>query len=418
MSFIDIDGRMYSRNRSYELAMQPVSTYVSREEFEDAKKELSYLRRRRIELVEVFEKEKRELEERISDGELQMMLLPVDNIDRRIKELSYLINNARIVEKSSRADQEEILEGLEVENVIPAEQNKEPEKDIETSSIEETTPTALFFVKGESKVEANIGDRTPFYAKVENEFVGYNRLRLDGWTLVDESGKTIGEISKAWEIRNKMLERERAAQIQSAKEKYPNAYAPWTEEENERLLDLYSNQNKTLSQISEILGRTRNGISLQLKKLLSVSRLPIRKKWVDIDQYSLNPISITSINPELIPDEQMPDYLNRIEQMEEWFKSVKEYAAQQAVENGVCYDGYEVETKYKITFSDTKRAMATIKEKLPELFDSCVQLKSCPTVMNILRKENRDSDVAEFVVQKEQNSLVKSKTTCDSAVSI
>lgn len=407
MGFIDIDGRMYSRNGSYELAMQPVSTYVSREEFEDAKKELSYLRRKRIELVEDFEKEKKEREERISDEELQMMLFPVNNIDRRIKELSYLINNARIVEKSSRVDQEEILEGLEVENVIPAEQNKEPEKDIETSSIEETTPTALFFVKGESKVEANIGDRTPFYAKVENEFVGYNRLLLDGWTLVDESGKTIGEISKAWEIRNKMLEGERAAQIQSAKEKYPNAYMPWTDGENGRLLDLYSNQNKTVAELSEIFGRTRNGISRQLRKLLGVERLPIRRRTVDLDQYSLNPISITSINPELISDNKMPDYLNLIEQMEKWFKSVKEYAAQQAVENGVCYDGYEVKTTYKTSFTDTRRAMETISERFPELFNSCVQLKSSSYVKKILGEENYNSAVAEFVEQKEQNTLVK-----------
>lgn len=406
MGFIDIDGRMYSRNGSYELAMQPVSTYVSREEFEDAKKELSYLRRKRIELVEVFEKEKKEREERISDEELQMMLFPVNNIDRRIKELSYLINNARIVEKSSRVEQEEILEDLYEENTIPAAQSEVSKKNKETSSTEETTPSELFFVKGASKIGANIGDYTPFYAKVEKEFVGYNRLLLEGWTLVDESGKPIGEISKAWEIRNKMLERETSTRIQSAKEKYPNAYAPWTEEENGRLIDLYSNQNKTIVQISEILGRTRNGISLQLRKLLNVGKLPVRRNEGP-NQYSLDPISITSINPESISDEQMPEYLKKIEQMEKWFKVVKEYATQQAVENGVCYDGYIIKTTNKVSFTDTKSAMEIIKKNFPNLFNSCVQLKNCNFVKKILKEENFNTCLAEVVEQTEQHTLVK-----------
>lgn len=187
MSYVDIDGQMYFRSRSYELVPQQMSLYVSREELEDAKKELIDLRRKKVELLDIIEEEKRERDERITAEELQAIMLPVEIVDRRIKELSYLISNARIVEKSSGVQQEEI-ETL-VEDDTP---------------IVERIPDGLFFIKDGVKVEAKPGNRTPFFAFVDGEYIGFNRLLLNGWMLVDDSGRRIETISEAWDISKKV----------------------------------------------------------------------------------------------------------------------------------------------------------------------------------------------------------------------
>lgn len=406
--YVDIDGSMYSRNRSYELAPMAISPYVTREELADAKKELADLRRKKVELLEEIEQEKKERDERISADELQMIMLPVENVDRRIKELTNLISNARIVEKSSKIQPEEIQEVLIDEGIVTVEQMENPEGDAETC-VAERIPEAMFFVKDGAKVEARPGNRTPFYAFVDGEYIGFNRLILNGWMLVDDTERNIEDITEAWDISKEMSGKERTTFIQSAKDKYPNAFSPWTAEENVKVVDLYQNQEKTIAEISEILGRTKNGVSLQIKRLLGLERLPYRKKQKDLDEYSLNPISITSINPSEIPDGQMPEYLDMIAQMEEWFKYVKDYANQQAVENGVYYEGYEVQTTVKNSFSDTKKVMDTIREKFPDLFSSCVQLKTISSIKKTLGEENYNASIAELVEQKEQKSLVKSK---------
>lgn len=403
MSYVDIDGSMYSRNRSYELAPQQMSLYVSREELEDAKKELLDLRKQKIKLLEEIEKDKKERDERISADELQLIMLPVDIINRRINELTCLISNAQIVEKSSRIRQEEIQEAL-IDNLGISEQTDE--------SIQTTTkgvPEDVYFVKEGEEVDAKPGNRTPFYAFVDGEYMGFNRLILNGWILIDSSGRQIDDISEAWEISKVLSRKERANYIESAKERYPNAFTPWTDDENATLLDLYSNQGKTISEISDILRRTKNGISLQIKRLLELDRLPFRRRQKDLDEYSLNPISITSINPSEIPDEQMPEYLNTIEQMEEWFKHVKRYAEEQAVEYGVCYNGYEIKVTYKNTCPDPKKIMETIQSRFPDLYSSCVQLKTISAIKNTLGEENFNSSIADLVVQEEQKKLVKSR---------
>ena len=78
-----------------------VSPYVTREELEDAKNELRDLSKKRIELLEGIERDKKERDERISPEELQMLMFPVENVVRRIQELTYLIGHAQIVEKPS-----------------------------------------------------------------------------------------------------------------------------------------------------------------------------------------------------------------------------------------------------------------------------------------------------------------------------
>lgn len=407
MSYVDIDGSMYLRNRSYELAPMAVSPYVTREELADAKKELVDLRRKRFELLEEIEREKRDRDERISADELQMLMFPVENVDRRIKELTYLISNARIVEKTSEIQQEEIQEALIDEGIIAAEQTDNPVDDTVTATTDRI-PEAMFFVKDGIKAEAKPGNRTPFFAFVDGEYMGFNRLLLNGWMLVDDVDRKIDDIAEAWDISKALSGKERADFIQFAKDKYPNAFSPWTAEENEKVIDLYSNQEKTIAEISEILGRTKNGVSQQIKRLLGIDRLPYRKKQKDLDEYSLNPISITTVNPSEIPDEQMPEYLDTIEQLEEWFKYVRDYAKQQAIENGVYYDGYEIKTSIKNKFTDPKIVMDTIREKFPDLFSSCVQLKTISSIKKTLGEENYNASIAELVEQKEEKSLVKS----------
>ena len=175
------------------------------------------------------------------------------------------------------------------------------------------------------------------------------------------------------------------------------------------MIDLYSNQGKTLAEISAVLGRTKNGISFQIKRLLGLERLPYRKKQKDLDEYTLSPITITSINPVDIPDDQMPGYLDMIEQMEEWFKYVKDYAEQQAIENGVFYDGYEIKTAYKNSYSNPQKVIETIQTKFPNLYSSCVQLKTVSALKKALGEDNYNSSIAELVELKEQKILVKSK---------
>lgn len=404
MSYVDIDGSMYSRNRSYELAPQQMSLYVTREELEDAKKELTDLRRKRFELIEEINREKKDSDERISADELQIIMFPVEIVDRRIKDLTYLISNAKIVEKASAINQEEIQEAL-----IDALDDLPEQIVAGTETPAERIPASLFFVKDGAKVEAKTGDRTPFYALVDGEYMGYNRLLLNGWVLVDDSERQIDDISEAWDISKALSNKERSSFIQSAKDKYPNAFSPWTESENAKLLDLYSNQLKTISDISEILGRTKNGVSLQIKRLLGLERLPYRKKHKDLTEYSSSPISLTTINPSEISDKQMPEYLDLIEQMEEWFKYVKNYAEQQAIENGVYYEGYEIKTTYKNTCPDPKKIMETIQKRFPELYSSCIQLKTVSAIKKALGEDNYNSSIAELVVQEEQKTLVKSK---------
>ena len=404
MSYVDIDGSMYSRNRSYELAPQQMFLYVTREELEDAKKELTDLRRKRSELIEEINREKKDSDERISADELQIIMFPVEIVDRRIKDLTYLISNAKIVEKASAINQEEIQEAL-----IDALDELPEQAATDASTTSEQIPASLFFVKDDTKVEAKIGDRTPFYALVDGEYMGYNRLLLNGWLLIDDSERRIGDISEAWDISKALSNKERASFIQAAKEKYPNAFCPWTESENAKLLDLYTNQLKNISEISEILGRTKNGVSLQIKRLLGLERLPYRKKQKDLAEYSSNPISLTTINPSEISDEQMPEYLDKIEQMEEWFQTVKNYAEQQAVDNGIYYEGYEIKTTYKNTYRDSKKIIETIRTQFPNLFSSCIQLKTVSALKKALGEDNYNSSIAELVERKEQKSLVKSK---------
>lgn len=83
----------------------------------------------------------------------------------------------------------------------------------------------------------------------------------------------IDDASNARSISKVVAEQDRTNNMRSLKEKHPNAFARWTESENDKLRDLYSNQGKTIEEVSAILGRTNMAVSRQLKKLLSIKWL-------------------------------------------------------------------------------------------------------------------------------------------------
>ena len=405
MSYSHIEGRVFFRNLSYEHTMQPMSIYITREELEDAKKELVDLRRRKAEVVESIEKEKRERDERVSAEELQLMMLPVDILNRRINELTYQIKNAKIIEKTSAVQQEEVEEVFEESEILNVEQ---PYIAGETEDLE-VVPGHFFFTKEGVKVEARPGDRTPFYAHIDGEYVGYNRLLLNGWQMIDENDAVIEEETEAWRINRAIREKEVETYIEATKRIHPNAFGRWTEKENEALLNLYSDQGKTVEEISQELGRTKNGISIQLRKLLGVKRLPYRKKQIDYSEHRLDPITVSFNDPSGISDEEMPVYLNKIWQLEKWIKRVKEYATKQVVENGVFYQGYEVKTTTRCIYVDASKAIEVIRVQFPELLDSCIQMKAVSAVKKIMGEDRFNSALSGYIKQQDSHALVRSK---------
>jgi Protein of unknown function (DUF3276). len=58
----------------------------------------------------------------------------------------------------------------------------------------------------------------------------------------------------------------REAIIETAREKYPNAFSPWTKTEDKTLTDLYVKEVEII-EISQQLGRNENGIKARIEKL-------------------------------------------------------------------------------------------------------------------------------------------------------
>lgn len=255
--FRDQERDITSRALSYKLVRQQLPLDITETEFEDAKKERLELIKQRSEALEDIEREKKETDERLSAADLQFLMAPVEILDKRIDELTSLIANARIVKKTEPSTPE------------PAAIT------VDTSSHEEyDIPTMLFFVKDGKKIEAKPGNYAPFYAIVDGEYIGYNRMILSGWTLVDDENVEINEQEKLQALNKVLLKKERERILAITKQRHPNAYAPWTDEENQKLLDMYTKQNKGIVEIASLLQRTNNGIALQLKKLLNLKEKP------------------------------------------------------------------------------------------------------------------------------------------------
>lgn len=64
-----------------------------------------------------------------------------------------------------------------------------------------------YFVKGQDRVEAVVGDIIPFVAKLHGRNVSAKEMGLNGWTLVDENGQilTDGEAISIFEARKEYI---------------------------------------------------------------------------------------------------------------------------------------------------------------------------------------------------------------------
>lgn len=183
---------------------------------------------------------------------------------------------------------------------------------------------------------------------------------------------------------------------------YPAAFKRWTNDQKlqlEEMYQLYLEGNMTIKQIATELGRSERSVLMQLVKQV--------KK---MSNYNIESIGLTTVNPSDIPDEQLGDYLNKIEVLEKWIKDVKKYALEQTLENGIYIDGYEIKTTTHNSFDDGTNALNFIKEKFPQYYDRCVQIKGYDYILNHIKDEEFMEALADYTTPKERNKLIKSKS--------
>ena len=92
-NFRSYDDASAMRNRSYEHAMIARPLIITIKEFEDAQKELADLRKRADEIHESIIMKNNERDERISSEELSILMFPLDNLNRQIKEVEECFEN-------------------------------------------------------------------------------------------------------------------------------------------------------------------------------------------------------------------------------------------------------------------------------------------------------------------------------------
>ena len=337
---------------------------------------------------------------------------PIQRLKTRVLQLQKLLYSARARGVLKTTTNDVVAENIEMEASVSEAIITETEETITTSASPiQKLPNLVFFEKDGKRADAFVGNFSPFYAYVDEEYMGYNRLLLLGWQLKGDDGSIINSYADAWDLNRAMLEKARQEHAKTVQAEHPNAFAPWTEAEDTRLINLYSNDGKNVTEIADIMGRTKNGISLRLRRLLNLKRLPYRKKEKDTREFSLNPLTVTTIDPADVPDNKMPEYLNAAARIEEWTTALRNYALKQAGEYGVSYEGYEIKTSEQYSFSDPKTVYATIKQKYPDLWESCVQLKTITAVRKALGEERYIETVEPLIDKKEKKTLVKSKET-------
>lgn len=91
---------------------------------------------------------------------------------------------------------------------IRGERMKEQERmaaglDITAEYLKENEPWELryMFKKDGEEVEAYLGDKAAFYAKMTGRSIGMAAMMKDGWTLMNEVGVEL-DINEAWRIHN------------------------------------------------------------------------------------------------------------------------------------------------------------------------------------------------------------------------
>lgn len=102
--------------------------------------------------------------------------------------------------------------------------------------------------------------------KLKKQHYHLRHVRIDNtFPPLDKKGEASSDKSNIYNVHD-------------IRKKYPRAYEPWTEEEDEKLIFEYKS-GKTIEELIELLGRQRGGIKSRLEKLdiISTSDKPINK---------------------------------------------------------------------------------------------------------------------------------------------
>ena len=121
----------------------------------------------------------------------QMLARWADNVGRFDPKVPVCLEAIR---RERKKEQERLATGLG----ITAEQLKE--NDLAATENEPWELRYMFKKDGE-EVEAYLGDKAAFYAKMNGRSVGMAGMIHDGWTLMNEVGVEL-DINEAWRIHN------------------------------------------------------------------------------------------------------------------------------------------------------------------------------------------------------------------------
>jgi biotin operon repressor len=105
----------------------------------------------------------------------------------------------------------------------------------------------------------------------------------------DSSPKEIEEKSKIpGESNNEEYQKEKAYSVEDIRKHKPNAFRPWTKEDDEKLLELSSN-NTSVFEIAKVFERSRNAIELRIEKIktegISETKVKGDSKKTSLDLY-------------------------------------------------------------------------------------------------------------------------------------
>ncbi len=91
---------------------------------------------------------------------------------------------------------------------------------------------------------------------------------IDIFTLIQHPVSTPNEILQRI---TKTEPKHKSSYMKQLRDKYPNAYKPWSEEDDKRLTELY-NSGKTVKELSDTFLRNKGSITSKLRKLGLVER--------------------------------------------------------------------------------------------------------------------------------------------------
>ena len=129
----------------------------------------------------------------------QMLERWADNVGRFDPKV---IGCLETIREDRKKEQERLAAGLG----ITPEQLKENEAAFDpTDSVNEPWELRYMFEKDGEEVEAYLGDKAAFYAKMDGRSICMAAMLKDGWTLMNEVGVKL-DIDQAWQINQLIKE--------------------------------------------------------------------------------------------------------------------------------------------------------------------------------------------------------------------